>query len=84
MTTEPTTPAGDPIIDREPVALFVGALVACTDALLIACDAFDWLHVTPAQTAALVAFVTSLGTLVAAACRTFVYSRATARRAGIT
>lgn len=83
MTIEPVGPGSAPVLDREPVAVFVGGLVGVIDGGLVAGEALGWLSLTPDQTAALVAFISLVAGLVIPPLRSFVTCRATARRAGI-
>jgi hypothetical protein len=73
----------DPLLDRQPVAVFVAGLVAVVDLGIAVATAFDWLALTNGQATALGAFVAGVGTLAATTLREQVWCRASVRAAGI-
>jgi hypothetical protein len=79
---EPTGPGEAPLLDREPVAVFIAGLTTTINAAIVAGEAFGWLALTPPQSAAIITFATVVASFAATIARTFVYCRVTARRAG--
>jgi hypothetical protein len=73
-----------PLIDREPVLVFLGGLAGLANLGLIVATTLDWLALTAGQTTAIVAFVTAGTALVTATLRARVWAPATvaALRAG--
>lgn len=62
------------LFQTEPVALGVGTLAGLVDAFLIMANALDWVDLTNDQTAAIIAFVTTLSLVVGAILRATVWS----------
>lgn len=72
----PTVADADTIVDREPVAIFLGGLAALIDVGLVAANAMEWVSLTDGQTASLVAFVTAFTALAGSMVRARVWSPA--------
>jgi hypothetical protein len=68
-------------LSKEPVAILATAAIVIVDAGIALAAAFDWADLTPAQTTAILAFVTVVSGTVSALLRQQVYSPATYRRA---
>lgn len=64
------------LIDTEPVIVFLAGLAAVVNLGLIAATALDWVALTPASTATIIAFVTAAIALVASTLRAKVWSPA--------
>lgn len=74
--TQPSSVAPDGLLDTEPVAALLAALAGIVDLGLVLATAADWIALTDAQTAAVVAFVSGVTAVVGAALRARVWSPA--------
>ena len=72
-----------PLLDRQPVGVFVGGLAGVINAAIVAGNVLGWLNLTGEQTPAILACVTVTAGFTIATLRQLVYCRDTVRRAGI-
>lgn len=74
--TSPTASAPDGLLETEPVATFLAGLAGVVNLALILANAFAWLDLTDAQTAALVAFISGVIAVAGSFLRARVWSPA--------